>query len=99
MTMTAFDKISAGLTDAIAIADGRADTSTFRVHIPEELDIKALRGRLGLTQPEFAARYGFEVGTLRNWEQRHRRPTGAARVLLTVIDRDHEAVDRALSPA
>src|SRR5271163_4024490 len=34
---------------------------------PELVDIAALRMRLGLTQREFALRYGFELGTLRNW--------------------------------
>jgi putative transcriptional regulator len=61
--------------------------------------VKAVRKRLGMTQPEFAARFGIPVGTLRDWEQKRRRPEGPARVLLTVIDREPEAVKRALSAA
>jgi len=59
-------------------------------------DVKAIRQRLGLTQEAFAARYGFSVETIRNYEQGHRRPTGPARVLLRVIATEPDAVTRAL---
>jgi putative transcriptional regulator len=59
-------------------------------------DVKAIRQRLGLTQKAFAARYGFSVETIRNYEQGHRRPTGPARVLLRVIATEPDAVTRAL---
>lgn len=60
------------------------------------VDLKKLRRRLGLTQASFAARYGFALGTLRNWERGRRRPDGPAQILLQVIDREPEAVERAL---
>jgi putative transcriptional regulator len=47
-------------------------------------------------QTEFAAWFGISPGTLRNWEQDRRVPEGPARVLLRVIERDPEAVRRAL---
>jgi transcriptional regulator with XRE-family HTH domain len=50
-----------------------------------ELDCRALRGRLRLTQREFACRFNFPVSTLRQWEQGTRRPSGAALALLHVI--------------
>src|SRR6187401_2127435 len=50
-----------------------------------ELDCRALRKRLGLTQREFAHRFNFPVSTLRQWEQGTRRPSGAAVALLHVI--------------
>ena len=59
-------------------------------------DIAATRRRLGLSQTEFAAWFGISPGTLRNWEQGRRVPEGPARVLLRVIERDPEAVRRAL---
>jgi putative transcriptional regulator len=67
--------------------------------VPADIDVRAVRKRLRMTQPEFAARFGIQVGTLRDWEQKRRRPEGPARVLLTVIDREPEAVKRALSAA
>ena len=59
-------------------------------------DIAATRRRLGLSQTEFAAWFGISPGTLRNWEQGRRVPEGPARVLLRVIERDPEAVRRAI---
>jgi putative transcriptional regulator len=51
---------------------------------------------MGLTQEQFAARFGFSVATLRHWERGDRNPQGAALVLLNVIERDPNAVMRAL---
>ena len=62
----------------------------------EKLDVRGIRERLGMSQPEFAARFGISVKTLRNWEQGHREPEGPARAYLTVIKNDPEAVMRAL---
>ena len=59
-------------------------------------DIAVTRCRLGRSQAEFAAWFGISPGTLRNWEQGRRVPEGPARVLLRVIERDPEAVRRAL---
>jgi putative transcriptional regulator len=54
--------------------------------------IVAMRGRVGLTQKEFAAMVGVSCKTLENWEQGRRQPTGPAAVLLTVLERDPGAV-------
>ena len=59
-------------------------------------DIAATRRRLGLSQTEFAAWFGISPGTLRNWEQGRRVPEGPARILLRVIERDPDAVRRAI---
>ena len=48
-----------------------------------------------MTQDRFASRFGISTATLRNWEQGRRRPEGPARALLTIIDREPEAVRRA----
>ena len=58
--------------------------------------VRALRKKLNLTQEEFAARFHLPLGTVRDWEQGAHRPDKAAQVLLTVIERDPEAVARAL---
>ncbi len=60
-------------------------------------DVRAIRHRLGLSQEQFAARFGFSVETIRNYEQGHRRPTGPARVLLRIIATEPDAVTRALA--
>jgi len=63
------------------------------------ISVKKLRSKLGLSQPEFAAllHVHVDVGTLRNWEQGRREPTGPAKALLTAISRDPEHVLKALA--
>ena len=67
--------------------------------MPPTVDVAAIRKRLGLTQTAFAGRFGVPIGTLRDWEQGRRAPEGPARSLLMVIDREPEAVERALASA
>jgi len=97
MTKSAFDKIKAGLEDAVAISEGDAKRGT--AHIPAEIDVRAIRKALRLKQSEFASRYGFGLARLRDWEQNRSRPDSAARAYLLVIEREHEAVERALHAA
>jgi putative transcriptional regulator len=87
------------LEQAIAFADGQADPQTYRVHVPVEINVKAIRSRLAMTQQEFAGRFGFSINTLRHWEQGVRQPEGPARAYLLVIDRDPQAVQKALNAA
>ena len=91
----AFQSIKQGLNEAINHA--RGDKRGVMVYKPQEVDVPGLRTRLGLTQEQFAARFGFSVATLRHWERGDRSPNGAALVLLNVIDKDPRAVMRALS--
>jgi putative transcriptional regulator len=60
-------------------------------------DVRALRARFGLSQEAFAARFGFSVDAVRQYESRRRIPTGPARTLLRVIAREPDAVTRALA--
>jgi putative transcriptional regulator len=85
--------------EARAIARGEADPSTYKVHVPAEIAVKAIRQKLGMTQAEFSARYGFPLGTLRDWEQGKGKPDTSARVLLLVISKEPQAVERALHAA
>lgn len=94
---TNFDRIMAGLADAVEIAEGRADPATYRVHIPDEIDVREVRRGLGLSQPEFAMQFGFSVGAVRDWEQKRKNPEPTTRVLLKIIQREPAAVKRALA--
>ena len=64
---------------------------------PEPVDVRRLRDRLGLTQEQFAMRFGLELDAVRNWEYGRRAPDAAAKAYLTVIDRDPDAVQEALA--
>ena len=97
MSRHAFDKIKAGLDDARAYLDGTADTKRYRVHVPESIDVKKIRNRLGLSQAAFAATYGFALSAVRDWEQGRRRPERSARILLKIVQKEPEAVTRALA--
>lgn len=95
----AADSIRRGLKEAVAYARGEAKEDDYRVHIPAAIDVRAIRSRLGMTQEEFALRFGFSVNTLRHWEHGKRRPEGPTRAYLLVIDRAPRAVQRALKAA
>jgi putative transcriptional regulator len=69
----------------------------FVVHVPEEVDVAAIRKRLGYSQSQFSHRFGFSIDALQDWEQHRRIPDRTARILLKVIDREPGAVSRALS--
>jgi|GEM_PF-2681203 len=64
--------------------------------IPQEIDVKAIRTRMNMTQAAFASRFGFSASAVKDWEQKRRRPEAADRVLLTVIDKAPQAVLKAL---
>lgn len=92
------NKIVQGMREAVAYAQGEGvEVRETFVQTPAEVDVKAIRERLRLSQAAFARQFGFSVGSVRNWEQRHRRPEGPARTLLKVIEIDPEAVLKALS--
>jgi len=93
------DSIRRGLNEALAFAEGKADANAYRVHVPERIDVKAIRTKLDMTQEEFAGRFGFSVNTLRHWEQGSRQPEGPTRAYLLVIDRAPKAVQKALQVA
>lgn len=67
------------------------------VHVPESVDVRRIRQALGMSQAEFATSFGFGLDAVRNWEQGRRRPEGAARAFLKVIEHEPEAVRRALA--
>ncbi len=81
--------------EARAIAKGEAAAP--RVYVPDAVNVAEIRKRSGLSQAKFAERFGFRLATIKDWEQGRRAPDGAARVLLTVISKEPEAVRRALS--
>ena len=92
---TAFDSIKRGLQEASAHAEDASPET--RVHRPRPVDVKALRAKIGMTQEQFASRFGFSTATLCHWERGDRTPRGAALVLLNVIDTNPRAVIDALS--
>lgn len=74
----------------------RGEREPSREFYLDPIGIKSIRQSTGLSQPKFARILDVDVGTLRNWEQGRREPTGPARALLRAIKKDPENVMRAL---
>ncbi len=91
----AFDEIQMGLTDAIKHAKGKRSKAV--EHVPEEVNVKAIRVGTGMSQQTFCATFGISLGTLRHWEQGLRSPRGTARVLLKVVQDSPRTVIKAIS--
>ena len=96
---TAGASIVKGLEQAIAWTRGENDNVRVTlVHVPE-VDVREVRTKMGLSQAQFATKFGFPPATLRNWEQGRARPDAPTRVLLAVIAKHPEAVEDVLRKA
>jgi len=93
---TAGERMIASAKQALAFARGEKDHGCI-VHIPAEIDVKAIRKKVHMSQNEFALAFGVSKRTLEHWEHGQRVPTGPARAFLMVIAREPDAVRRALS--
>jgi putative transcriptional regulator len=82
-----YDRLLSSLAGALSEPTSEADYV---------IDVQKIRKRTGLSQPDFAKSIGVSVATLRNWEQGHRTPTGPARVLLKLLERNPRIVEQTL---
>jgi len=94
---TQFEQMMDGLNDVEAFLAGEHEG--FKAHVPQEVDVKAIRNRLGMTQARFSHTFGFSLDAIKHWEGGRRTPEAPARTLLTVIDKNPAAVLTALNPA
>ncbi|MDQ7997449.1 MAG: helix-turn-helix domain-containing protein [Luteibacter sp.] len=87
------------LLESVQEMDGilRGEKQASRVFEVDPGAIKELRETTGLSQSKFALLLDVDVGTLRNWEQGRRAPTGPARALLRAIRKDPRHVLAALA--
>ena len=91
-------ELIAGLEEAVAYARGEIELPNRVVEVSPD-EITATRKRMRLSQEIFALTFGISTATLRDWEQGRRHPKGPAKVLLRVIDKEPDAVLRALNAA
>ena len=94
---TQFEQMMDGLNDVEAFLAGEQEG--FKAHVPQDVDVKAIRNRLGMTQAKFSDTFGFSLDAIKHWEGGRRTPEASARTLLTVIDKNPAAVLTALNPA
>jgi putative transcriptional regulator len=90
-------RLISAMKEVVAHVEGKGRASHAIHRTPEDVDVKAIRSRLGLSQAEFSRRYGVSQRSLQEWEQGRRRPDGAVRAYLTVIQRNPKAVEEALT--
>lgn len=94
--------LAASMTDDEVIAAALSDPDNLPMTVEQMARMrpvspaKRIRRKLGLSQEDFAQRFRIPLGTLRDWEQHRREPDQAAQAYLIVIEREHEAVERAL---
>ena len=93
---TAGRRIIEGLEQAVAWTRGNNDRVRVTLVQVPETDIRKVRRKMGLSQSQFATRFGFPPATLRNWEQGRARPDAPTRVLLAVIAKYPETVEEVL---
>jgi putative transcriptional regulator len=95
MDSNLFDKLVESMTQMNEIIDGeRVPSSEFVV---DPIQVKSIRMATGLTQDKFCKLIDVKLGTLRNWEQGRREPTGPAKALLRAIKNDPKHVLVALA--
>ena len=90
-----FDELMESVQEMNEILHGEREPSR-EFHV-DSRRVKEIRKATGLTQAKFAALIDVQLGTLRNWEQGRREPTGPAKALLKAIHNDPVHVLNALA--
>jgi putative transcriptional regulator len=93
---TSFERMMNGLNEVEGYLSG--NTKGHKVNVPGEVDVKAVRKRLGLTQVQFSNTFRLSIDNVKNWESNRRQPEAPARILLRVIESDPASVIYALHP-
>jgi putative transcriptional regulator len=78
-------------------AKGETKLRTRRFVLPDEVDVKNIRSKTGMSQAEFARAFCMNPRTLQEWEQGRRKPDATVRAYLAVIAKNRKAVLEALS--
>jgi putative transcriptional regulator len=94
MSKQVFEQINEALNEALAVA--RNQSEPYKLHLPNEIDVRAIRAKTGMTQKDFASAFGFGFDQLKQWEQGRVRPVQALRAYLMLIDDDPNGMLKAL---
>ena len=91
---TVGESILTGALEAIEFTQGKENDC--EAHIPNNIDVSAIRSQMKITQQQFSSQFSLSKRTLQDWEQGRYHSTGISRVLLQVLAKEPEAVIRAL---
>lgn len=91
MDKKAFEELVSSVRDMGRHMRGEKVAGT-RVTRVREPNVRAIRRKSGLSQSQFATLIGVNLRTLQNWEQGRTRPTGPARALLRIVEKNPRAM-------
>lgn len=86
----------ASIEDAIAFMQGDKSRGVATLVTIPSIDVKSVRKKTGMTQKQFCEVFAIKSGTLQDWEQKRKIPSGAARILLALIDQHPATVKKTL---
>jgi putative transcriptional regulator len=89
-------RLEQGLREALAWKRGELELEVRTVEPMTPARVKAIRKAAAKSPGAFEKRFGVPARTVEGWEQ-GKKVDVAARVLLTVIEKEPEAVERALA--
>ncbi|MSQ52186.1 MAG: helix-turn-helix domain-containing protein [Betaproteobacteria bacterium] len=93
-------KVLESIQEILDYEEGRKTSvrvSSLAIH--DDIDVRAVRDSLELSQKKFADLYGLPVATIQNWESGRRKPELAAKLLLKVIEKNPDLVAKAIRVA
>ena len=79
------------------LAHVKGGLPTRHIVLPDEVDVKRIRSKAGMSQGEFARAFCINPRTLQEWEQGRRKPDATTRAYLAVIAKNRKAVLDALA--
>lgn len=91
MDKKAFEELVSSVRDMGRHMRGEKVTGA-RVTRVRDPNVRAIRRKSGLSQSQFATLIGVNLRTLQNWEQGRTRPTGPARALLRIVEKNPKAM-------
>jgi putative transcriptional regulator len=92
-----FDELAKSVKQAGASARGEKRPARRYAYSPSR--VQAVREKAQLSQAQFARLFNVSVRTLQNWEQARREPTGPAKALLRIVEREPAMALQALMPS
>lgn len=91
-------ELESAIQEAIAHKRGQIELHSRIIDPMTPARVKEIRKKVAKSPKEFERRFGVPARTIEGWEQ-NKKVDIAGRVLLTVIEKDPDAVERALNAA
>ena len=92
-----FEELKEAVEEMVAIEKGDVMPDPSRVHITYVPDTKAIRQRTGLSQSNFAKKFGIGLRQIQQWESGRRHPVGPLVHFLALIDKQPEVVAKVVA--